>query len=96
MISPTTCGRLPGWQSRHPQPGFSLIELLVVIAVIAIMASLLLVALGQAKEQTRATVCRHNMKQVALGFLMYAEDNDQCFPWPGAGHLRRQHRLWCF
>jgi len=62
--------------------------LLVVIAVIAIMTALLLVALGQAKEQTRATVCRHNMKQLALGFLMYAEDNGDYFPWPGGGPAR--------
>ncbi len=76
--------------SRHSAKGhatgvsaFSVIELLVVIAVIAIMAALLLPALAKTKEQARGTVCRSNMKQLALAFLMYAEDNDDTLPWPG-------------
>lgn len=83
MTLPTTNGRNLSKAHRFDWLGFSLIELLVVIAVIAIMASLLLSALSQAKEHTRATVCRNNMKQVALGFLMYADDNGETFPWPG-------------
>jgi prepilin-type N-terminal cleavage/methylation domain-containing protein/prepilin-type processing-associated H-X9-DG protein len=63
--------------------GFSLIELLVVVAVISIMAALLLPALSKSKEQARGAVCRSNMKQLALAFLMYAEDNEETFPWPG-------------
>ncbi len=83
MTLPTINGSTPLEASGFARKGFSLIEMLVVIAVIAIMASLLLSALSQAKEHTRTTVCRNNMKQVALGFLMYADDNGETFPWPG-------------
>ncbi len=62
---------------------FTLIELLVVMGVIAIMAAILLPALAKAKEQARGTACRSNMKQLALAFLMYSEDNSDTFPWPG-------------
>lgn len=88
MTLPTTNGRTLSKAQRFVSKGFSLIELLAVIAVIAIMASLLLSALSQAKEHTRATVCRNNMKQVALGFLMYADDNGETFPWPGGQPAR--------
>ena len=83
MTLPTTNGRPLSKAHRFAWQAFSLIEMLVVIAVIAVMASLLMSALNQAKEHTRSTVCRNNMKQVALGFLMYADDNGETFPWPG-------------
>jgi prepilin-type N-terminal cleavage/methylation domain-containing protein/prepilin-type processing-associated H-X9-DG protein len=63
--------------------GFTLVEMLVVLAIVGIMAALLLSALGKAKEHGRSTVCRNNIRQLALGFLMYAEDNGETFPWPG-------------
>jgi prepilin-type N-terminal cleavage/methylation domain-containing protein len=69
-----------GWR------GFTLIELLVVIAIIAILAAMLLPALAKAKETGRRAVCKSNMRQIAMGMLMYANDNQGNFP-PAESHL---------
>lgn len=56
--------------------GFTLIELLVVIAVIALLMALTSAALRMARAQARAVVCESNVKQLALGLLMYADQNE--------------------
>ena len=61
--------------------GFTLIELLVVIAIIAILAALLLPALGGAKKKGNDTVCINNLRQVGVGFRLWANDNAEQFPW---------------
>ena len=66
------------WPQR--KGGFTLIELLVVIAIIAILAAMLLPALSRAKEKSQRAVCKSNMRQVGLGALMYAHDNQDKFP----------------
>ena len=59
-----------------PNRAFTLIELLVVVAIIAILASLLLPALGKAKEAGKAAHCRGNEKNLILAWMMYHQEND--------------------
>src|SRR5687768_10984405 len=65
---------------RTHSNGFTLIELLVVIGIIAVLMGILLPALQRAKESARKTECSSNLRQVAVTFIMYANENKQKLP----------------
>jgi prepilin-type N-terminal cleavage/methylation domain-containing protein/prepilin-type processing-associated H-X9-DG protein len=65
---------------KSKREGFTLIELLVVIAIIAILAAILFPVFAKAREKARQTSCLSNIKQIALGALMYVQDYDESFP----------------
>ncbi len=67
-------------RKRRVERGFTLIELLVVVAIIAILISILLPALNNAREQSRAVVCAANQRQVGQSAGVYLAENKGAFP----------------
>ncbi len=65
-----------GWDMGLRRNGFTLIELLVVIAIIALLLSIMMPALGKAKEKAETSICAAHLKQFGLAWYFYAEDND--------------------
>ncbi len=61
--------------------GFTLIELLVVISIIAVLVSLILPSLGQARDTAKRTLCQSKLHSVAIGAMAYAQDNKQSLPY---------------
>jgi prepilin-type N-terminal cleavage/methylation domain-containing protein len=77
-----TEGRHAGERNDHCPRGFTLTELLVVMAVIALLMALLLPALSLARQHAAETVCRSNLRQMALILKTYCGDHDGLFPDP--------------
>jgi len=85
--------RLRGSPSRSSR-GFTLIELLVVIAIIAILAAILFPVFAQARESARKTMCLSNVKELALGWLMYAQDYDESSPMTAEQYSDGYQHYW--
>jgi len=68
-------------KSRAIRPAFTLIELLVVIAIVAILSSILMPALGRARDLAQRVACKSNMLQNYVGYQVYLGDNDVRIPY---------------
>jgi prepilin-type N-terminal cleavage/methylation domain-containing protein/prepilin-type processing-associated H-X9-DG protein len=81
----------------HGHEGFTLIELLVVIAIIAVLAGLLLPVLTRGKARAIGIACVSNLRQVGLGFQVWADGHNGQFPWWVSlddGGSQRQTEAW--
>src|ERR1051325_1976103 len=67
-----------GARQRAPKPrqAFTLVELLVVIAIIAVLGSLLIPAVARAPGSGRQIFCENNLRQLGIGWIVYAQDNN--------------------
>src|SRR5687768_9475934 len=72
-------GREDAGEAPVPR-GFTLVELLVVIGIIALLIGILMPALARSRESARKAACLSNLRQVHMGFLLYAGNNRDQVP----------------
>src|SRR5690349_15956690 len=65
---------------RQSKRGFTLVELLVVIGIIAVLIAILLPAVNRSRRAAARVVCQSNVRQLAIGILLYCNDNHDWYP----------------
>ena len=78
--------------------GFTLIELLVVVSIIALLVSILLPSLNKARQQAQKVKCIVHVRGVGMALFMYAQDNDERYPYSGSGEWDwggERASYWC-
>ena len=80
MIGSTRTGSVPSLLRTRTARAFTLIELLVVITIIAVLAALLLPAIGLARSAARSAQCLANLRQVGMGMQAFADDHQGRLP----------------
>lgn len=73
---------LPSSPRQSPRRGFTLVELLVVIGIIAMLISILLPTLSQARESAKSVVCQSNLRQLGVASVMYQNAYNNYVPVP--------------
>lgn len=92
-VAPFSCSGSPQ-EPRERRRGFTLVELLIVIGVIAVLAGLLLPALGMARRAARQAQCAGNLRQWATAVNIYVEVNHNRLPRRGQGKMPTQTLSW--
>jgi general secretion pathway protein G len=78
---------IPARLPRRPRAAFTLIELLTVIAIIGILAAILIPVVGKVRSTARTAKCVSNLRQMGQATIMFAADNKNLLPVPGATNL---------
>jgi prepilin-type processing-associated H-X9-DG protein len=71
----------PNRKKSGKPDSFTLIELLVVTAIISMLVAVMLPAVAKSKDSAKRTQCQNNLRQIALGIQMYANDHDSMLPY---------------